>query len=215
MHGESWSGLDEAPVTFDLHREEGRDVERLGEAKAQSSIRAHRTLAGKHVGVPLSPRRVRDLGDDPLQSLACVVVAVVEGHRVEAMSQRPQGGEHTDGTHGPPARAALHLVPYGDIERHGGIAEIVRSSEGDEVPTLHRPEPAPVEHAVQFSEVQPHHGHAIRERVRHVTVPPMPDAALVDGGVEHHESSTPSLRQASNALCTPSSWNPYPQYAPA
>ena len=83
LHLEPLSRDRKTPVVGLLHRVEGRDVEGLVE-RGDRAVRAGR----QHVGVPLAPGGVGDLGHHGPEPLAALVEAVVEAHRVEDVAQR-------------------------------------------------------------------------------------------------------------------------------
>ena len=120
----------------------------------------------QHVGMSLLPRRVGDLGDDDVEAAAVGFVAVVEADRIEAVAEVAQMGEQADRPFGNPADGLGHARTNGSLEWRGRIAEEVAATEFGKVATIDRPEPATLEDAVEFAEIEKQHGHAVAEGMR-------------------------------------------------
>ena len=76
-----------------------------------------------------------------------------------------------------------------------------------------RPEPAAAEDLVELREVEVGQEEREAELVRDCAEAAMPDEALVQAAL--HQPLASIRSQTASALCTPSSWKPQPQYAPA
>ena len=213
VDGEPRRGKRRVPDVFHVHPQEGGDVEALLRPRAQAGARRFRAPPVEDVAVLLAPRRVVDLGHQRFEALAVRSEAVVEAHRVEAVPEGAQVGEQPDGAVRPPAGLRRDQVADRGVEGRVRVAEMVAAVQPGEVRAAGRPQPAALEHRVQFAEVQVHEEQRVLERVGMRLEAPVPDPPRVErarpGAAGH--AATPSRRATASALTTPSSWKPWPQ----
>ncbi len=230
VHAQGVVRQGEAPAVVARHRQERRNMEGLVEPPFPS-VAIGRTVAHRqHVAVPLAPRRVGDLREHGFQRGAIGLEAVVEAHRVEDVARVAQVGEQADRSLRAVSQLPLHAVTHRLGQRLVVRRQVVAAMECGQIAVFHRPQRAPIEHAVEFVQVQVELRHAVAERVRSGRVTAVPNPAFVNGAGERcgHTGITSAPRTrctscvcASNAstsaraLRIPSSWKPHPQYAPA
>ena len=239
MDAERAARLVEAPIVAHVHRHERRDMEDLVELPAPHlRPRTGGIRDRQHIGVALMPGRIGDLRHDGLQPISRGVVDIVETDRIGGEPEIAQMGQQADGAGWSSTGPLFDEIAHGSIERYARVTEIVGASEPGERGSSRGPEPAVVEQRREFGEVDPGHEEPIAE-----SVPARPEAAMADvSGVQGavrgaHVGTPPRLRlrrtgsrrgagagalpvtaakscKAHNPLTTPSSWNPYRQYAP-
>ena len=202
------------PMGMDYH---GGNVEILGEIPAQRGTVALCVGHRQHVAVAFLPRRVGDFGDDGVQRDAVIRIAVIEAHRIEAVAEIAQVRKHADRTFRSAPGCFAHARTHGVDKWHGWIAQIIVAAELREIAPVHRPQPAPDEHAIEFGQVQVQHVHLVAERMRMRCMTAVAHPAFVDATGQWcvHGQRTPRPLATSVALRMPSSWKPQPQYAPA
>ena len=174
-------------------------------------VAADRSLAGRrraqHVRMSLAPRRVGYLGEHVGEVLAGAIEAVVEAHRVEAMSIGPQVREHPNrAVRANAAGLALHLASHGVGERGPRIAEVVAAAKADEAGAPgDQPSAEQIRELIQVDVGQ-------RDPMAELSAPrleaPVANAALEDatgGRLGRTHSRAPNRSPTRTALATPSS----------
>ena len=180
-----------------------------------------------HVGTPLVPGSVLDLGDQRLDTSTVDIGAEVQADGVEEPAPRAQVRQQRDRTRRSASGALFNEVAHRLIQRHRRVAQEVCSPEPHRRGVATGPQRVPPGHRVDLRQVEQGHGHVVGELVGGAR----PEAtvvqrAFIDGTPqsratgrrhftnrrqERRHSVTPSARHVSTALRTPSSWNPFPQ----
>ena len=181
--------------------EEGRDVEAL-------LVLVVPLAAVQELGQALA-ERVRELGDDA-RELAVAAVAPVERDRVEDVAEHPQLGEREDALDLP---ASLGAEPDDRLlEGRPVSVHVVAVVERDGVRAVDREEAEPPLELRQLVVVEQEVRDRVAERVRARLAPRVDERA----GVERRSHQvTPSSAAARTPEANPSSWKPFPWYAPA
>lgn len=137
----------------------------------------------EHVAMTLVPGRVVDFGDDGMQLFAIGLEAIIEGHRIEAVAEVAQVGQHADGAVRRGAGFLLHQSNYGLLQRAGRVAQIIFAPEPGQIAFAARPETGVLKKLRQFIQIEVHHEAAIAERMRQRQKAAVAHAAGVDGAV--------------------------------
>ena len=191
MNGETWSCFGEPPTSV-----------------------PPTSSPAEHVRVALAPRRVGDLCDHVLDVIACLPEAVVEAHRVKAVTARSQVREQPDRARRPHSGPCLHDVAHAVGERAQRVSEVVAAAEANE-PCSPPHEPA-VQQPRQLLKVYVGQREAVAELVPAQLESPVANSPFVDAAgargrrIASHRL-VPKRSATRSALTTPSSWNPDPQ----
>jgi hypothetical protein len=195
---ESLAGLCHRDVVGLLHRLEGRDMHPLGEGRAQRLARSA-SVAVEHVGRPLPPGRVGDLGDDAVE-LALGGVEEEERDRVEADPEVARIGEQPDRPLRPSPEPRLHQVASPLRQRAALSREVVAVAETRRRRATSRPQRNPIQQLRELVQVQQRQQDPVAEGVRNLAEAPVGDPSLVDRRAIHaalaNSSETASIRSS-------------------
>ena len=154
---------------------------------------------GQHVRMALLPGRVGDLRDEGLDASIGGVEHVIEADRVEAMAEVAQMGQHPDRARRSLAGCLPNPFAHRFVERHAGIAEVIRASHPRERGPPCRPQPEPVEHMLELGEVQIHHEQPVPERMRPRLAPVVRDDAFVKAALHFSQARARAMRAPTGA----------------
>ena len=87
----------------------------------------------------LAPRRIRDLADHGLESLAVAREAVVDADRIEDEAEIARAREQSNGTARSVAEAMFDQLADTDVEWPLRVAEMIGAVEAHRRPTFDRP----------------------------------------------------------------------------
>src|SRR5262249_37395959 len=148
------------------------------------------------------------------QQRSVPVVAVIKRNRIEDVPEVPQMREEEDLAVGQCHSPASRVFRETDAQGLCGITEVIALAVRRPVPSIVGGERRNAHQLGKAIDVKKRHEDRIGEGMLARRKTAMPQLADVESGV-HAQTFTPRARATRSAEFTPSSWNPYSQYAPA
>ena len=160
--------------------------------------------------------RVVDLHDHHAQD-ALQVAAQVEACGIEDIAEDTQIGDERDAPSFGPLSGVAEMVANRCREILRRRIEVVRVPEREQVRAISADDPYPPRDLVELIEIEAEIEDVVLERVGERLRAAVPDLALEEMG-SHAAAATASaaiISAAAKPDRQPSSWNPYPRWAPA
>lgn len=187
-------------------------MKRFAMAIVTIGARSNLIAAPEHVAMAFEPGGVLHLSNNRIQCSAIAGVAEEQVERAEIAAECPQLGQQADRAGRHHARLFADQLANALLQRLARIAEMIsaqkscrRESACGEYARARQPR--------HFRQVQKHHVQPVVKAVVHGLQALVSNDAVVEAAF-HCSKPSPKCPVTFSALLTPSSWNPYPRYAP-